>query len=408
MLVGDISLLKFKIRISRSSILADIFFPLACTNMSTPSSFFSHLPVDIFRLIFEYLTLPTISRLDRALTHHQIRSIYLTALTGYPLPDLKKIQCTSLLMHWLHQRQIFIHTLIIGEYDSNTTRLIQQNHSTLRSIKLLNSNTPPTRAYFNQSPPPPENIFSPPSTHSPASFSSPAEEFFIALSTAPLLTTLIFEDCQMITDAHLFTLLHGTAHFKHLNLSNCSQLTHIALTLITQSTSCQHLEQLSLASLSSLSNHDLELLPLSCPFLTHLDLSKGDTTLSDDIIPILLTAYPNLQALILYNCTNISLRMKAKVLRTVTVPQLSSSDPELHLLGSRSLRKALSDGLSPTHDLCLTLSRPLSPLSLVLILEYLPPLDEVVEMGVIPRLIEFLSFNSSPVSDIPPPSTFPL
>jgi hypothetical protein len=311
--------------------------------VSSSSSFlfFSHLPVDIFRLIFEYLTLPAISRLDCAFTNHQTRSLYLTALAGVSLPELTTLPCSSLLLHWLQKRRILIHTLIIAEYDHNTTQLVQQNISTLCSVKLLNATTPDSRAYFQPISPIPNT--SAPSSPSPSP-SAPADDLFSLLSSAPHLTILSLEDCQMITQGHISLLLTGIAQYKTLLLSNCSRLINEVVTLIAQSPSCRQLEHLGIGSLSFLSPQDLQLLTVSCRAITRLDISKGDRALSDDVVPLLLDAYPHLQELTLFNCINISLRMKARVLSAISAPQLSSASPDLQLLGARSLRKALSDG----------------------------------------------------------------
>jgi hypothetical protein len=62
-----------------------------------------------------------------------------------------------------------------------------------------------------------------------------------------------------------------------------------------------------------------------------------------------------------------------------------------------SLCRPLDRSLTQFPCLCLSVSLSVS-VSLVTPAEYLPPLDQVVEMGVIPRLIDFLSFERGPVS----------
>lgn len=67
---------------------------------------FLDLPIDIFRIILEYLTLPDLGRLDKAILNHAFRSFYLSSMKSMILYNDESFNRHQDIFIWLNLRDI--------------------------------------------------------------------------------------------------------------------------------------------------------------------------------------------------------------------------------------------------------------------------------------------------------------
>jgi hypothetical protein len=326
------------------------------------------LPIDLLRFILKFLTLNELGLFDRVIVSHSPRSQFLEALRGHEILLLEKISCNARILHWLTTRHISVSTIVISEYiSSSCLPLILQNKLSLQNIKFLET------------------------------CDGVDQEVLCALSQCAHLDSLSFSLCHQINDESVQLLLEPQGDpkarkmksLKSLEFVNCSSLTnqtalHIALF-------CASLQHLNLSGFVHLSDLEIEAIVQGCPQLASLDLSR--TAITEVSVRRILDSYPQLHTLILSNCVGVSNALKVTALRMISLPQIYSTVPELQLLGTISLRKAFSDGCFPILSPCLQSLH----LLFNLLTEIHFPIDEVVELGVVSRLIELLSLSNTPV-----------
>lgn len=74
------------------------------------------LPVDIFRLILQYLRIKEIVTLDNSLLNNELREIYLQAVNGVNLGKITSIAGKSSKISWILKRQILFMDLVLWKY----------------------------------------------------------------------------------------------------------------------------------------------------------------------------------------------------------------------------------------------------------------------------------------------------
>jgi hypothetical protein len=318
------------------------------------------LPIDLLRVVFDYFNLKDFAQLDRSILSHSVRPIFTEALTGYEVLSIRNISCTCLLLEWLTSRRILITSVTLSEYSSSIAQdFIAGNRSCLQSMKFLEDCN--------------EDL---------------DDSVFTHLKECQNLNTISFESCDQITDKGLVTLLQNEFFsLKTLELSDCSSLTTEIATVIASR--CSQLQHLNLSGCGLVADANVEAILRGCPILLSLDLSK--TSISEASVRQVLTSYPNLQSLGLTDCENVSHATKVEALRRISLRAIQNEVRQVQLFGVRCLRKALSDGdLHSSFSFWHLLLTPLFT-------ESDPPIGEVVSLGVVPRLILFLSYGDSPV-----------
>jgi hypothetical protein len=273
------------------------------------------LPNDLIRLIFKYLTLKELGNFDKAILSHSLRSQFIETLKGHEILFLEKIACSSILLRWLGFRSILITSITIAEYYSNQCLpLISRNASSLRAITIL------------------------------ATYCSDEIEqsLFSSLARCPHLQSISF---KMINGEAIQTLFltNGTQrvipNLKTIKLNHCYFPTNQTVLLIASS--CPSLQHLNLSNCAHVSDLEIEVIIQRCPHLLSLELTA--TAITDLSVHQILGAYlPGLEILTLTNCLGVSLAAKAAALRLISLPQIQSNLPDVQLLGSRSIRKAVS------------------------------------------------------------------
>jgi hypothetical protein len=126
-------------------------------------------------------------------------------------------------------------------------------------------------------------------------------------------------------------------------------------------------------------------------------LILAHTAITEISVHQILKAYPNLQMLALNNCAGVSVATKGTVLRKFALSQLQSNVSEMQLMGTICLRKARTIGKLPAPSQEHSCFHLVTLLLLLISTESHLPLDQVIEMGAAPRLLEFLSFSNFPV-----------
>jgi hypothetical protein len=288
------------------------------------------LPIDLLRVVFDYLSLKELVNLDRSILSHSLRPLFTEALTGYEILSLDKLSCNCLFLEWVTSRRFLVTCANLSEYSSSIARaFFAANRSSLRVIKFFGS----CGELLDDS-------------------------VFTYLKECPRLNTISFDTCGRITDDGVQCLLTEApttetmeettssnskeflSSLKTLEFSDCFSLTNKIATFVAQT--CPKLHHLNLSGIDRLADPDVDAIIEGCPLLLSLDLSK--TSITDAAVRQILEAYPNLQTLTLYNCNGVSLATKAEVLRRISLREIQTDSRQLQLFGANSLRKALSDG----------------------------------------------------------------
>lgn len=290
-------------------------------------SMFTNLPMDIYRLILQFMTLNDIGIFDISLFNSTSRTTFLSSLNGFELVELSQLPQLprkSTLLKWLTLRSIHITSITIQQCDIHCVELVAKNWNCLRELFLPNT--------------------------------LPSLQLCQLLRHCPKLKTLSLESSG-ITDENLrevfatepaqsttspFVASPSTTppSFTALDLSKCIQLTKDIMETITSH--CPTLQTLSLTDLP-ITDAEVALLTSRCPCVTFLGLSG--TKITNHAIQLILKAYPRIATLTIDNCRRVSSTGKLAVLRQISFGQICSSDSELQLLGARSIRRVLSDGI---------------------------------------------------------------
>lgn len=276
----------------------------------------STLPLDLLRHSLKFLSLSDIQSLDNSILSHDLRPFYLSALQGFEISVLAEVICSAKMIQWLSARQLLIRTLKVSSYSPSTLKaLISQNQTSLQSF------------YFSCS----------------------EDSFMVSLNKCANLSTLSI-DGSLITDEGIHHLLIDSdqqsllgQRIECLSLSKCIRLTSYSIMLTANY--CPQLLELLLSELEFITDSEISLLVQGCKGLRHIDVSG--TSITDVSVREILLAYPTLHTFTLFNCRSVSSLAKAAVLQHVASCQIACDHHDLHVLGTRAIRKALSDGKIP-------------------------------------------------------------
>jgi hypothetical protein len=301
-------------------------------------SLLDYLPVDLLRLILQYLMMKEIGRLDLSMTNTSMRPFYLTAMAGM---DLAELSYTSRLssnhLNWLILRGVSASSLSFQNLKSQEQQFISNCRQTLKSLSI--SSYYLIDLELNQ------------------------------IEQCPSLTSLSLGRCHRFTDDGLRNILQKTPKLHTLDISSTFSLTpQSILFLVSHCSSIQHLD---VSFNLWFNNESLEYLS-RCGNLNLKSINFTGTSVNQSISEFI-DAYPNIRSIKLHGFMSIENRLL--VLRRVACRSLMSTDSELQRLGLRSFDESfefysISDGIS----------------------------DEICAMdGVLPRILSFLSL-SNPVS----------
>jgi hypothetical protein len=279
---------------------------------------FVAFPIDVIRVILQSLTMEELGRFDSALLNRDCRSLFLQSIAGISVVDINQRAMKREEIPWLLSRKIALtHLKIIprlsliipsdfGDHEEAFLSLISQNQSSLQSIAV---------------------------GHSPYS-----KKLFFAFQECKNLNSINVDGCS-ITEESILLMLEGK-QIRSLSISQCG-LSSDAIKSIAMM--CPQLQHLAAKYLRALTDAEVAVIAEACPNIQSLNLSG--TEISDRSIPLLLKAYPNIEAIFVEDCPRLSTAQKLSVMTTVLRRQLLGSDPAMQLKGAQTIRRFLSDGM---------------------------------------------------------------
>lgn len=276
----------------------------------TSFSIFCYLPIDITRLILQYLILEEIQLFDISLNQRESRSLFLSSLNGLELFDIKNEIRKSKDILWFLKRSIPIYELNIQFSNDNLIKLLDKN---INNLKLINFNS---------------------------TLNSLSDEIFLILGKCKNLKFISMENCLNVTDDNINKMLNENNNIISLDLTRCHSITSQSISNIAEK--CPKLENLNLSDIHFISDNDISLIIEKCRFIRSIALPGSRIT--DRSINAILAAYPKIETFTIDSCRQVSSNGKLLVLRTISYNQLFSDKHDLQLLGARSIRRVLSDG----------------------------------------------------------------
>jgi hypothetical protein len=284
---------------------------------------FTAFPIDVFRLVLQYLTMEELCTFDSTLLNHDCRSHFLQAVNRLDLFDINQGRTQWLMMPWLLTRNLLIKNLLIHdpfgdeeitdfptpEKVENCRKLIIQNSNSLESISLINM----------------------------SQFLSP--DFFLIFKECHNLTSLDFEGCNL-TDEILMTLFEGK-EILSLNLSSNQELSSVSVCLI--SVRCPNLQHLMMKSLACVTDEIVTLIIEGCPHLQSLDLSE--TMITDHSLPLLRKVSSQIQTMMIEKCPQLSPSVALSLMSMMIQQQIFSPDPVMNLKGTQTVRRFVTQGV---------------------------------------------------------------
>jgi hypothetical protein len=286
---------------------------LPAPSLAIARSLLDYLPIDLLRVILQYLTMKEIGTFDLSMTNSSLRPSYLIAMAGMDLAEVSFApRLSSNHLNWLILREISASSLQLQNLKNQELKLISNCRQTLKVLSIC--------SYY-------------------------LIDFELSqIEPCPSLTSLSMARCHRLTDDGLRNILQKVPKIQTLDLSGTFGLTpECILFLVTNCSSIQHLDVsynlwFDNASLDLLSRGTLDLKSIN--FL--------GTSASQSLSPFL-DAYPNIRSIKLSGFLSIENRLL--VLRRVSHRSLMSSDPELQHLGLKSFDESfefysVSDGIS--------------------------------------------------------------
>lgn len=98
------------------------------------------LPLDIFRMILQYLTLPDIGRMDMAVLNHQWRHFFITALEKFIIPEYQSLDLFFDDMDplvWIVRRKICCQNIAINCGKLSQLSLILNSRASVVSLRFI-------------------------------------------------------------------------------------------------------------------------------------------------------------------------------------------------------------------------------------------------------------------------------
>lgn len=261
--------------------------------MTSPTSFFGILPVEIFHTILHYLPLKDIAIFDTAITDSSLRSLYLATLSSlvisrYQYQSLHS--STKNPLSWIVKRQIIVNEIYSDSFHPILLHVILNSKQKLTSLEIK---------------------------------SSIPLEYLELIPYCPLLTKVGFAKCSDIplrVFARFFALHPSLTTLRISQTTNSSALLKL-ISII--SANCPNLINLDFTS-SSVDHQCIE--ELVKGKLDLLSLNLQETRISDRSIPIILDSFPNLQTFCIHGC-QISVNQVNLCCQRFIFPSLTSDDP---------------------------------------------------------------------------------
>jgi hypothetical protein len=279
---------------------------------------FAAFPIDVVRVILQYLTMKELGRFDSALLNADCRSVFLQSMNGLGIVDINQRSTKQQEIPWLLSRKISLTNLSLAAVSGFNFEMYLHHQRECEELILQNKNSLQSIAVHN----------------------GLSVRFFSVLNSCQNLTSISVEGCQVVNDEIIASLLEGK-QIRSLSLSSCVGLSSHAVQLIA--VMCPKIEHLTLKSLRFVTDAGVAAIIKGCPNLQTLDLSG--TPITDVSIPLLLRAYPNIEAISVEDCHSLSSAGKLSLMTTVIRRQLYDRDPTMHLKGVQTIRLFLSVGL---------------------------------------------------------------
>jgi hypothetical protein len=266
-------------------------------------------PLDILRIIFQYLPLPDLITLKVAYEVNSKQKQYLSEIfDGMTLPESTEILIDAQHITWLISQNVSPTNLRVRVLNDSAMRFLLKSAKLLKSLNFTDC-------------------------------ISLTDSELSLFSHCPSLISLSLQTCSRVTDRGLEEFLAQNPQLKHLNLS-LTNLTKNSISFIASH--CPHLETLNLSGNPWFTDQLLSL--LYGRQLRSLDLSATGVRL-DQSISDLLTTCPTLDYISFMHSPS-SFESYLLALRQVASRSLMSDEPELQALGLHSFWETISTGLT--------------------------------------------------------------
>lgn len=296
-------------------------------NSSDSAEILAKCPIDILRVILNYLKVLDIVKFDTSLVNHSARSVYLQAIKGRDFSTYfhDKIELNIPQIHWLSLRQVSIPYLYLpsssqvesylsGSFEEDCAALIRQNSQILKTISIPN-------CQFNG-------------------------VFFNSMRNCGNLIEIQLPNGQF-SDDQFIQLIESISNLEieKLDISGCHRLTSRSIDILCEF--CPHIQGLVLGNLQFLDDLVMSKVFNACTKIRSLDLSG--TLITDKSVNSILEVYPDLESLRVHDCKNVTSDLPATAARTIIRRQLvraHSDDLRIAVVAIRSLGNLASIDVS--------------------------------------------------------------
>jgi hypothetical protein len=280
----------------------------------------SELPTDIYRILFEYLTLKELVTFENANTSSDTRSLFLSALDGMTLSILDERPLTKRAMQWILLRNISMKVIVFYDFGHEGVELVSKYRSTIQSVSCSDHVT--------------------------------LDQF--DLGHCPSLKSLSLQASYGHSElkGNIDRLLSPNPQLRILDLSDpaCMRKKPFPVRTIDSITEyCPNLTHLFLKNISWVRDKSIPDLIAGCPNLMALDL-RGTNVTQSQTIRLLIDSLPRLCYLAHSSLGQV---MSELNLRKIALPAIFSEDVEAQELGVRGLDDLFiyeTDGQSSPED----------------------------------------------------------
>lgn len=259
--------------------------------------FWNSLPVELIRLIFEYLTTNELCKVDNSIQNHEIRSKYLDAIKGLVLQDIFDDYPTGL-HEWLILRHVYVDQLIFLTINIHCIKFLHYSQQVLRSLDF---------SYCD----------------------GVDDKVIIGIGSCPVLTRVLLSGCQFLTDLGMIPFITQNPQIEILDINEVPLLTERSISALT--IYCRNFYQIDVSHDSWFTDE--------CLFL--LIHSFEERTISLSRIHSITSQFESLM-INFVNC-NVSHKMYHFFLETVVLPKLLSSNPKYVTYSLQCLTHAIHD-----------------------------------------------------------------
>jgi hypothetical protein len=267
---------------------------------------FGCLPPKIFRLILQYLHIPSreIRALERAILNHELRSLYLQSLHGMTIKEYRPYRsyCSNLIQdtYWLLKKNLRILKINVTEHQDGILFLIYRSRLNLTSLSIDFSRFP--------------SVF-------------PSE--LARIGQFPSLTSISFISWPKNSASDFVSLCSKNPQIQSLRINRSD----FSRDIFSRFFPCgDNLIELDVSRCVWFTDECVQSLIVAAPKLQSLQAT--DTKIQSlQSIQSILNSYPSLKYLSLESCNSLSREAQNYFIREYCVPRLRSSDPEHQVLG---------------------------------------------------------------------------